>query len=212
MIEENGTIWLKLASYYIDSTLKGGLQLTESEEAALIRRCQARDKDAFRTLVEKYKQVMFGTAYLMTKDRGLAEDAMQEALIQTWKHLPSLRQDVSLKAWLVRIVVNEVNRQRRKKRLPTVPLDDAPDIADDCDDAATTMIRNEDRQNLRRALEQLPSEVRETVVLRYFSDLTVPEIAAVTGKPEGTIKSRLSRALVRLNEILSKNETVEERR
>jgi RNA polymerase sigma-70 factor (ECF subfamily) len=186
--------------------------LIESEEADLIRRCQARDKDAFRLLVEKYRQVMFGTAYLMTKDRGLAEDAIQEALLQMWKHLPSLRQVVGLKAWLVRIVVNEVNRQRRKKRVPTIPLEYIPEIADEGDDAATMMIRNEDHQNLRRALEQLPSEVREAVILRYFSDLTVPEIAAVMGKPEGTIKSRLSRALVRLNEILRKDEVLAERR
>jgi RNA polymerase sigma-70 factor (ECF subfamily) len=186
--------------------------LNESEETALIRRCQAKDKDAFRLLVEKYRKVMFGTAYLMTKDRGLAEDVMQEALLQMWKHLPSLRQDVNLKAWLVRIVVNEVNRQRRKKHVPTVPLEYVPEIADDCDDAATMMIRNEDHQNLRQALELLPAEVRETVILRYFSDLTVPEIAAITGKPEDTIKSRLSRALVRLNKILSKSEALEERR
>ena len=186
--------------------------MNESEETALIRRCQARDKDAFRSLVEKYRQVMFGTAYLMTKDRGLAEDAMQEALIQMWKHLPSLRQDVSLKAWLVRIVVNEVNRQQRKKRVPTVPLEYASDMAGDCEDAATTMIRNETHQNLRRAMELLPSEVRETVILRYFSDLTVPEIATVMRKPEGTIKSRLSRALVRLNEILLSDKKLEEKR
>jgi RNA polymerase sigma-70 factor (ECF subfamily) len=155
---------------------------------------------------------MFGTAYLMTKDRGLAEDALQDALIQMWKHLPSLRQEVSLKAWLIRIVVNEVNRQRRKKQVTTVPLEYAPEIADDCEDAVTIMIRNEEHQNLRRALVMLPSEVREIVVLRYYSDLTVPEIATVMGKPEGTIKSRLSRALLRLNEILLKEETFEERR
>ena len=186
--------------------------MIEPEEAELIRRCQARDKDAFRLLVENYRKVMFGTAYLMTKDRGLAEDALQDALVQMWKHLPSLRQGVSLKAWLVRIVVNEVNRQRRKKRVLTVPLEYAPEIVDDCDDAVTMMIRNEDHQNLRQAMEQLPLEIKETVILRYFSDLTVPEIAAVMKKPEGTIKSRLRRALVRLNEILSNSETLEERR
>jgi RNA polymerase sigma-70 factor (ECF subfamily) len=186
--------------------------LIEPEEVELIRRCQARDKDAFRLLVENYRKVMFGTAYLMTKDRGLAEDALQDALVQMWKHLPALRQGVSLKAWLVRIVVNEVNRQRRKKRVLTVPLEYAPEIADDGDDAVTMMIRSEDHQNLRRAMEQLPLEIRETVILRYFSDLTVPEIAAVMKKPEGTIKSRLSRALGRLNEILSNSETITNRR
>ena len=186
--------------------------MNESEEAALIRRCQARDKDAFRVLVENYKSVLFGTAYLMTHDRGLAEDAMQEALIQMWKHLPSLHLRVSLKAWLVRIVINEVNQQRRKKQVPTVPLEYAPEIADDCDDIETGMIRNEEHKNLRRALEMLPSEQRKAVVLRYFSDLTVPEIAAVMGKREGTIKSRLSRALDRLGEILRNDKTQQERR
>jgi len=110
----------------------------ESEEAELIRRVRARIKEAFRLLVEKYRAVIFGTAYLMTRDRGLAEDAVQETLIRMWKHLSSLRQDENLKAWLVRIVVNEINYQRRKKRVPTIPLEYAPEIADDADDAATT--------------------------------------------------------------------------
>lgn len=180
--------------------------MTETEEAASIRRCQAGDKDAFRALVENYKKVLFGTAYLMTHDRGMAEDVVQEALIQIWKHLPSLRLRVNLKAWLVRIVVNEVNQQRRKKRLSTVPLEYVPEIEDDCDEVETAMIRNEEHQLLRRALETLPSEQRETVILRYFSDLTVPEVAKVMGKREGTIKSRLSRALNRLNEILRDDE------
>jgi len=52
--------------------------LIEQEEIELIRRCQAKDKDAFRLLVEYYRKIMFGTAYLMTKDRGLAEDALQK--------------------------------------------------------------------------------------------------------------------------------------
>lgn len=186
--------------------------MTEKEEAVLILRCQTGDTDAFRTLVENYKQVMFGTAYLMTKDRSSAEDAVQEALIQIWKHLPSLRLNVSLKAWLVRIVVNEVNQHRRRKHLPTVPLEHTPDIEDDCDKVEIVMIRNEEYKLLRRDLERLPSEQRKVVVLRYFSDLTVPEVAAVMGKREGTIKSRLSRALNHLGEILDKDKTMEERR
>jgi RNA polymerase sigma-70 factor (ECF subfamily) len=192
--------------------MKGALQLTEIEEAALIRRCQAGDKDAFRIFVEKYKTVMFGTAYFMTRDRVLAEDIIQEALIKIWKHLPSLRQGISLKAWLVRIVVNEVNQQYRKKKLQTVPLEHASEIADDCDKVETVMIRQENHQNLKRALELLPSEQRETVILRYFSDFTVPEVAKIMGKREGTIKSRLSRALSKLGEILRNNENSTVRR
>lgn len=181
--------------------------MNESQEAALVRRCQAGDKEAFRMLVEQYHSVLFGTAYLMMRDRGLAEDAVQEALIQIWKHLPSFRLKSSLKTWMVRIVANEVKQQFRKKRVPTVPLEQASEVAEDLDEAETTMIRNEESQHLRRTLEMLPQEQREAVVLRYFSELSVPEIAAVTSEREGTIKSRLSRALSHLGEILRSDRT-----
>ena len=184
--------------------------MNESEEAALIRRCQAGDKEAFRTLVEQYRSILFGTAYLMMRDRGLAEDAVQEALIQIWKHLPSFRLKSSLKTWMVRIVVNEVKQQFRKKQVPTVPLEQASQVTDDLDKAEIAMIRNEERQHLKQALEQLPAEQKEAVVLHYFSELTVPEIATVTGQREGTIKSRLSRALSHLGEILQNDRTWEE--
>jgi len=185
--------------------------LNESE-TVLVSRCQDGDTEAFRTLVEQHSRVLFGTAYLMTRDRGLAEDAVQAALVQMWKKLPSLRRNGSLKAWLVRIVINEVNQQHRKKRLPTMSLEKAPEIPDDPPEVETMLFRDEERHRLRQALEILPVEQREAVVLRYFSELTVPEVAAVMGEREGTIKSRLSRALDRLGEVLRKDEIFQDRR
>jgi len=185
--------------------------LNESE-TDLVSRCQDGDTEAFRTLVEQYSRVLFGTAYLMTRDRGIAEDAVQAALEQMWKKLPSLRRNGSLKAWLVRIVINEVNQQRRRKRLPTMPLEQAPEIPDDPPEIETLLFHDEEHRRLRQALEALPVEQREAVVLRYFSDLTVPEVAEVMGEREGTIKSRLSRALDRLGEVLRKDEIFQDRR
>jgi RNA polymerase sigma-70 factor (ECF subfamily) len=179
--------------------------LNESQEAALIRRCQAGDKEAFGMLVEQYRSVLFGTAYLMMRDRGLAEDAVQEALIQIWKHLPSFRLKSSIKTWLVRIVINEVKQQFRKKKLPLVSLEEAPDAPSELDVSESVLIHDEERRELREAVVKLPLEQREAIVLRYFSDLSVPEIAVVTNQPEGTIKSRLSRALERLNETLNRD-------
>ncbi|MDD5702235.1 MAG: sigma-70 family RNA polymerase sigma factor [Dehalococcoidales bacterium] len=176
--------------------------MNESEEAALVRRYQSGDKEAFRMLVEQYRSALYGTAYLMTRDRSSAEDAVQETLIQMWKHLPSLRLHGSIRFWLIRIVVNEVKQQFRKKRIPTVPLEQVPEMIDNINTAETAIMRDEERRQLKQALEVLPSEQREAVVLRYFSDLTVPEVARVLGEREGTIKSRLSRALDRLGEIL----------
>lgn len=186
--------------------------MNESQEVALVGRGQAGDKEAFRTLVEQYRSTLFGTAYLMLRDRGLAEDAVQEALIKMRKHLPSLRLRGSFKAWLVRIVVNEVKQQFRKKQVPTVPLEQASEVAGDFDEVETAMIHDEERQQLKQALAKLPPEQRESLVLRYFSELTVPEIATVTGQHEGTIKSRLSRGLERLSGIMRNDRTWEERR
>jgi len=183
--------------------------LNVSQEAALIRRCQEGDKAAFGMLVEQYRTVLFGTAYLMMRDRGLAEDAVQEALIQIWKHLPSFRLKSSIKTWLVRIVINEVKQQNRKKKLTMIPLESANQEIGMIDGAGIALSRDEERQNLREALDKLQPEHREAVVLRYYSDLTVPEIAAVMGEREGTIKSRLSRALDQLGEILREDKEQE---
>ena len=186
--------------------------MNEPDEAAAVRRCQTGDPEAFRAVVDRYRTVLFGTAYLMTRDRDLAEDAVQQALVQIWRHLPSLRLRGSLKAWLVRIVVNEVNQQRRQKHVPAVHLDQMPDVVDETDDVEAALVSDERRRGLRRALDELPAEQKEAVVLRYFSDLTVPEVAAAMGCREGTIKSRLSRALGRLGEILRSEEVLGERR
>ena len=186
--------------------------MNESQEAGLIRRCQAGDKEAFGTLIEQYRNVLFGTAYLMMRDKGLAEDAVQEALVQIWRHLPSFRLKSSIKTWLVRIVINEVRQQTRKKKLKMIPLESVNQEIGMIDEAETELIRNEEKQSLREALNQLQPEHREAVVLRYYSELTVPEIAAVMGQREGTIKSRLNRAMSRLGELLHNDKTWEGRR
>lgn len=150
--------------------------------------------------------MIFGTAYLMTRDRESAEDAVQDSLIRMWNHIPSLRLQSSLKAWLLRIVVNEVNQQRRKKRLPTFSAEEVQDLTGDPNETESIVDNRERYRNLKQAIELLPEIQREMIVLRYFSELTVPEIAAVTGIREGTIKSRLSRAIDRLAVILRKQE------
>lgn len=169
--------------------------MNESEEGDLVRRCKNGDKEAFCSLIELHHSVIFGTAYLMTHDRSMAEDVVQESLINMWKHIPSLRQQSSVKPWLIRIVVNEVKQQFRKKRVQVIPLDEALDIPDEVEDIETNTIRHEEQEDLMKTLNKLPEEQREILILRYFSDLTVPEIALIKGKREGTIKSRLSRNL-----------------
>jgi len=162
-------------------------------------------------LIEGHGKVLFGTAYLMTRDHGLAEDAVQETLISAWRGLPSFRPRGRTRAWLVRILVNEVRRKHRRKRVKEAPLEEAVAVSGNPGETEDAVLRGEERQRLRRLLRTLPSEQREAVVLRYYSDLTVPEVAQAMGCREGTVKSRLHRALRNLGEALREDSGAHDR-
>ena len=165
-----------------------------------IERCQDGDREAFRHLVERYKDVLFGTAVLMTGNRAIAEELVQEALLSAWRGVRTFRRGSPVKPWVLRILVNSVLSERRKRFIPTVYLEndghDEPDAG--VADSAETMDALENRLVLRRGIQGLSPEHRQVVALRYFAGLTVPEVARTVGVREGTVKSRLHRALALL--------------
>lgn len=171
-----------------------------NEEEAL-RRCQQGDREAFRTIVERYQDVLYGTAFLMTGDPARAEDLVQEAFVAAWRGLGRFDPRRPLKPWLVRILVNKTLTAQRRRSLPVVPLDEASTHTSGSgpDEAA---IQHERHQALRQALASLPAEHRQALLLRYFTGLTVPEVAHALGWREGTVKSRLHRALRHLRDAL----------
>ena len=171
------------------------------DEAEAIRCCQQGERDAFHFLVERYGKVLYGTAYLMTGDAGLSEDLVQEAFLQAWQGMPSFRPGANFKAWILRILTNQVVTKRRRRRVPEVPLAQGMALPDSSIGAEEMTISEEERLYIRRILETLTGEQRETVVLRYYADLTVPEMAKALGCREGTVKSRLHRALARLRHV-----------
>ncbi len=169
-----------------------------------IVRCQDGERDAFRHLVEQYKDVLFGTAVLMTGNRAVAEEQVQEALLSAWRGIRKFRRGSPVKPWLIRILVNAVLAQQRKRTIPAMYLDvnDAEEPAADYADPAETLDALENRLELRRAIAGLSPEHRQVVALRYFAGLTVPEVARTLGVREGTVKSRLHRALALLRQRL----------
>lgn len=165
-----------------------------------IARCQNGNREAFRHLVERYKDVLFGTAVLMTGNRAIAEEQVQEALLSAWRGIRTFRKGSPVKPWLLRILVNSVLAQQRRRTLPTVHIEDDGDSESHVQIAAPeeSMDALEDRLVLRRAIEGLSPEHRQVVALRYFAGLTVPEVARTLKVREGTVKSRLHRALALL--------------
>ena len=172
-----------------------------------IMRCQNGERDAFRYLVEQYKDVLFGTAVLMTGNRAVAEEQVQEALLSAWRGIQGFRLGRPVKPWLLRILVNAVLSHQRRRVLPTVNLDGSgPDMAGSINpDPAETLDALENRLVLRRAIAGLSPDHRQVVALRYFAGLTVPEMARSLGVREGTVKSRLHRALAILRQQLAES-------
>ena len=172
-----------------------------------IMRCQNGDRDAFRHLVEQYKDVLFGTAVLMTGNRAVAEEQVQEALLSAWRGIRGFRRGNPVKPWLLRILVNTVLSQQRKRAVETVRFNgNGPEERDyGSDDPAETLDALENRLALRRAIAELSPDYRQVVALRYFAGLTVPEVARTLGAREGTVKSRLHRALAILRQQLEES-------
>jgi RNA polymerase sigma-70 factor, ECF subfamily len=156
------------------------------------------DTEAFRVLVERYGRVLQGTAYLMTKDAAVAEELTQDALLSAWRGIRGFNEDRPIKPWLVRILVNRVLEHQRRSKLPTMPLDDAPELRS-TDSVADEV---EARDSVSRGLALLDEDHRQVLMLRYFAELTTPEIAKSLGCPEGTVKSRLHRATAELRVII----------
>ena len=175
--------------------------MTDNEAIA---RCQGGDRDAFRHLVEQYKDVLFGTAVLMTGNRAVAEEQVQEALLSAWRGIRGFRLGNPVKPWLVRILINAVLAHQRRRSISTVQYDETLGAESDpsSPNAADTLDALENRIALRRAISGLSSEHRQVVVLRYYAGLTVPEIARALSAREGTVKSRLHRALAILRQHL----------
>ena len=164
-----------------------------TEELA-IARCQNGDRDAFRVLVERYKDVLYGTACLMNDSRAHAEDHVQEALFSAWRGIRGFRKGRPFKPWLVRILVNVVLSHQRRRSVSALSRHDH-DRQEESTRVAEAAASQEDWRTVRTALAGLNAQHRQVIVLRYFAGLTTSEIAQSLNVTEDTVKSRLHYAL-----------------
>lgn len=174
------------------------------EEKDLIRRAGQGDSDAFRQLVETYQAPVYRLALRMCGgDAALAEDAAQEAFLAAWRGLPRFRGDSRFSTWLYRLTTNAaidwLRREKRHRGMDDVTELELPDDGPGPQDQAE---QAEAQQTVRRALSRLSEEHRQVLLLRYMQELDYAEIAAALEISEGTVKSRISRAKMRLRELL----------
>ncbi len=136
------------------------------EEA--VRRCQDGDREAFHHLVEQYKDVLYGTACLMTGNPSVAEEHVQESFLLAWRGIGGFHIGRPMKPWLVRILVNTVMGQRRRRSIPTAPLEEATHSGDAGNPADLTE-RVANQLEVRQALAALSGDHKQLVMLRYLS-------------------------------------------
>ena len=168
-------------------------------DAEAVRLCQDGSLDAFRHLVERYQDVLYGTAYLMTSNGAIAGECVQESFLSAWRGIGGFRSGSPVKPWLVRILVNTVLDLRRRRNLPTAYIEGADLLGED--DPAKQV---SDKEAIRQALAVLPEEQRQVVMLKYFTGMSTSETAEALGCAEGTVKSRLHRALQHMRIELEK--------
>jgi RNA polymerase sigma factor (sigma-70 family) len=160
----------------------------EARIAQLVR--QGAD-EALDALFARYADEIQGVAYLILRDRFDAEDVMAETLIVAWRRGRELRDETALRPWLLKIATNKALSMRRNRR--TLRLIDDHEIA-----GGDTTGPLAARMALLAAVDDLPVGMRAAVVLHYFADLSVEDVARSLGKSSNTIKSQLRVALGRL--------------
>jgi RNA polymerase sigma factor (sigma-70 family) len=175
------------------------------EEAELVDRARRGDLEAYEELVRLYSDVAFRTAYLITGSAADAEDAAQDAFVAAFRALPRFQAGSPLRPWLLRIVANQARNRRRgtsRRAGLTLRLADTAQVGDAAPSPELAVELAEERRALLRALDTLRATDREVVVCRFFLELSVEETARALACREGTVKSRLSRALGRLRSQL----------
>jgi RNA polymerase sigma-70 factor (ECF subfamily) len=169
-----------------------------------IELCQGGDSAAIESFVQMYQQDVYRLALSILDDSSEAEDATQDALLAALRALDSFHGAASLKTWLFSITVNlcrtRLQRHRRYERLTKIlgeilRVRNTPSVEEGT-------IQSESNEALWRVIRNLDEKHRIPVVLRYYHDLSVAEIAHILQIPEGTVHSRLNHARRQLHNAL----------
>jgi len=183
------------------------------DESILIRNAKKGDVDAFNQLVLTYQEQVFNLTYRMLNDEMAAEDATQNTFINAFQHIKSFRGG-SFRAWILRVAANNsYDELRRKKRKPTQPLtvtdiesgeemEDPIWLEDDRDLPEDYILKKELEQAIQRCIDQLPKTFRAVIILVDIQGFRYQEASRIAGSPIGTIRSRLARARMQIQDCL----------
>jgi RNA polymerase sigma-70 factor, ECF subfamily len=167
----------------------------------LLTRVKDGDQQAMTELFDRYSGMVYSVALRVLNDPGQAEDVMQEIFFQVWRNPDAfVAGRGSLGAWLAVMARNRAIDSLRRRR-PTDSVDDV--VLASSSDLGSEVERNRMMEKVRGVLKDLPMEQQKSVELAFFEGLTHSEIAARTGDPLGTVKTRIRSALMTLRKAIS---------
>ena len=165
----------------------------------LVRKSKKGNNSAFSILIKSYEKDLYKVAIAMTKNDDDALDCIQEAILQAYISIKDLRQDEYFKTWLIKILINKCNALLKKnKKILNL----------DVNTSKNDTVEQSDRLELKDSINNLDSDLKIIVILYYYEDMSIKDISESLNIPQGTIKSRLSRARSKLKEMLSIDEGV----
>jgi RNA polymerase sigma factor (sigma-70 family) len=172
--------------------------MDERPDQELVEAVARGDAAALRSLYFRYERPVFNLILRLAGNRALAEELMQETFTRLWTMAGTFRPERGeLKGWLFTVALNATRSElaRKRYRVRHVEAAEADALASPTDGPEALAARAQDARRVADALARLPLHSREVVVMRIYHQLTFPEIAAVTGTPEGTLRARFHRAV-----------------
>lgn len=167
----------------------------------MVERAIAGDDEAFLQFIHTYKIDLYRTAIYLLKNEEHALEAVQEVTYRAYKNIKKLREPQYAKTWLIRIMINYCNDEIKKSHRTIVTEENVHGYVE---------ADNELRLEVQEALVQLDQKTREIIMLKYFHDLTIKEIASATSRPEGTVKTWLYKGLQTMREFFQERGGIDE--
>ena len=173
--------------------------MNESNEInKLVKKAVRGNTGAYGQLVHIYQEYLYRTAYLYVRNEQDALDVVQDCVLRGYEHIRELRKPEYFKTWLTRILINcAVGFQ--KKRFPAVSMDAAGEV--EAEKSASV----EEKWDLYEAIDVLPEKYKTVIILKYYNDMKIQEIARAMDIPEGSVKAYLTRAKQELRSYLKED-------
>ena len=186
---------------FSSSEVRGGLLRLARPSGAIVRHAVT-----FEDVVREHEDAVYGAALRILGDRDAALDAANQTFMKAYRSIGSYDASRPIKPWLLRIAMNEaitIGRARSRERSRSAPEADAAQAPSPTPTPEDLTVGRESRDGIRAAVAALPELYREVVVLRYFNELSVDEVASVLGRSSSTVGVQLLRARQLLRKALA---------